>query len=60
MKEEKSGRIDFKTKRIFDYFRNNFAMTFDKPKKNMERYEYVCKIYPKHDDFFEPEEKESV
>lgn len=31
-------RVNFKSKRIFDYFRNNYDMSFDKPKKNMEKY----------------------
>lgn len=30
--------INFKNKRIFDHFRNSFELSFDKPKKNMERY----------------------
>lgn len=35
-------------------------MTFDKPKKNLEKFQYVCKIYPQHEDFFEKESKEEV
>ena len=38
--------INFINKRVFDYFRNSYQLSFDKPKKNMDRYEYVCKIYP--------------
>lgn len=53
-------RIDFKSKRIFDYFRSSYDMSFDKPKKNMEKYEYSCRIYPKHEDFFEQESKEEM
>lgn len=57
VKTEEMARIDFKSKRIFDYFRSSYDMSFDKPKKNMERYEYSCRIYPKHEDFFEKESK---
>ncbi len=41
--------MDFKSKRIFDYFRSNYDMSFDKSKKNMERYEYDIKIYKKEE-----------
>ena len=39
------ARINFQTKKIFDYFRNKYDFSTDKPKKNMEKYEYLCKAY---------------
>ena len=45
-------QIDFVTKRIFDYFRSKYDMSFDKGKKALNRYEYICKIFPRDEDFF--------
>lgn len=49
---EKSVQINFHKKRIFDHFRMKYDMQFDKGKKNMERYEYFCKMHPRDNDFF--------
>jgi len=38
-------RINFRSKRIWEHFKNNYEISFDKPKKNMEKYEYMVKIY---------------
>jgi hypothetical protein len=35
---EESLKINFKTKKIMDFFKSKYDMTFDKPKKNMDKY----------------------
>jgi hypothetical protein len=35
-------------------------MTFDKGKSKMEKFEYICKINARHEDFFEKESMEEV
>ena len=57
---EKSIQINFQKKRIFDHFRSKYDMQFDKGKKNMERYEYFCKMYPRDNDFFNQKGDEDV
>ncbi len=47
LKNQQAFKADFKTKRIYDFFRNKYEMSFDKPKKHMERYEYIVKLYPR-------------
>lgn len=61
MKKEHSIKIDFKTKRIFDHFRHKYDMSYDKGKKgNLGRYEYICKVYPPQEDFFQKEGGENM
>ena len=45
-------RIEFKTKRIFDYMRRKYNFVVE-GLKNAERLEYTCKMTPKYEDFFE-------
>lgn len=37
--------MDFGSKRVLDFFRGKYEMSYDKTKKNMERYEYDVRVF---------------
>lgn len=49
---EKPIQINFTTKRIFDYLREKYEISYEKGKKKLERYEYICKVYAREGEFF--------
>jgi hypothetical protein len=54
---EERARVDFRSKRVLDYFRGKYELSFDKTKKNMDRYEYDIRVFNKEEIEFEKDPK---